>query len=226
MASDVSIGAPPNIEIEAVYERYLALAPWLHPETGLGGKLLFVGELDAEGARLVRAANIAGAASLSATSDSAGQREAIRDGVIDFLVTSLDEALRILKNEIRKKNPVAVGISTSPAHVLAEMRERGVLPDLLRDGCALELAGFISKGAQPIGAAPPATLPRLIVVPSPPAGFENRALALIPESEFAARRWVRLASRYLGPSGRRVRSVPSSPKVAAELSIRPTPKRV
>jgi hypothetical protein len=230
MASDVSIGAPPdgappngappNVEIEAVYERYLALSPWLHPETGLGGKLFLVGELDVEGARLVRAANIAGAASLCATSDPDGQRAAIREGVIDFLVTSLDEALRILKNEIRKKNPVAVGISAPPSHVLAEMRERGVLPDLLRDACALELADFIAKGAQPIGAPPPAPLPRLIVLPSPRAGFENRALALIPETEFAARRWVRLAPRYLGPSARRVRSVPSIPEVAAEFSIR------
>jgi len=221
MASEVSIGAPPSVELEAVYAQYLALSPLLHPETGLGGKLLYVGELDVEGARLVRAANISGAASLSATSDPDRQRWAIREGVIDFLVTSLDEALRILKNEIRKKNPVAVGISAPPSHVVAEMCERGVLPDLLRGECALELADLVSQGAQPIGAPPTAALPRLIVLPSPPAGFETRVLALIPESEFAARRWVRLAPRYVGPSARRVRSVPSSPAVAAELSIAP-----
>ena len=56
----------------------------------------------------MRAANIAGAASLSATADVATQKQAIRDGVVDFLVTSLDEAARILKNEIRKRQPVAV----------------------------------------------------------------------------------------------------------------------
>jgi hypothetical protein len=220
MASDLSIGAPPGVEIEAVYERYLALSPSLHPETGLGGRLFFIGELDVEGARLVRAANISGAASLSATSDPDRQRSAIREGVIDFLVTSLDEALRILKNEIRKKNPVAVGIATRPSRVLAEMRERGVLPDLLRDGCALEFADFISQGAHPIVAASSVPSPRLIIVPAPAPDFEQRVLGLIPESEYAARRWVRLAPRYLGPAARRVRSVPSSPAVAAELSIR------
>lgn len=52
---------------------------------------------------MVRAANIAGAASLSATTDAIAQRNSIRDRVVDFLVTSLDEARRILKNEIRKR---------------------------------------------------------------------------------------------------------------------------
>jgi urocanate hydratase len=220
MSSASGIDPALRAELEAVYAFYSALARDLNPETGVGGRLLYIGELDMEGARLVRAANIAGAASLSATSDSDRQRSAIREGTIDFLVTSLDEALRILKNEIRKKNPVAVGIGAAPARVVAEMRERGVLPDLLRDGCAAELADFVSQGAQPIGAATPASQPRLVVLPSAPHDFEKRVLALIPESEFAARRWVRLAPRYLGPAARRVRSVPSSPAVAAELSIR------
>src|ERR1700726_5021742 len=68
-------------------------------EPSLGGKLLYVGELDEDGCALVIASNIAGSASLSAIANPAAQKQAIRDGVIDFLVTSLDEALRILKNE-------------------------------------------------------------------------------------------------------------------------------
>ena len=38
----------------------------------------------------MRAANIAGAASLGATADAAMQRAAIREGVADFLVTSTE----------------------------------------------------------------------------------------------------------------------------------------
>ena len=84
-------------ELASVYRIYAALAQELDPESGLGGKLLFVGELDQAACRLARAANIAGVASLAASADSAVVRKAMRDGIIDFVVTSLDEALRILK---------------------------------------------------------------------------------------------------------------------------------
>src|SRR5258708_6961879 len=123
---------------------YLALAPKLDPDLGLGGKLLYCGELDPEGFRLVRAANIAGAASLSASADLERQKRAIREGVIDFLVTTLDEALRILKNEIRKRQGVAVGIALPPESVEREMIERGVVPDLLFPGA--EIPGWTDQG--------------------------------------------------------------------------------
>ena len=63
------------------------------------------------GRALLLAGNIAGAASLAVTADAAAQKQSIRDGVADFLVNSLDEALRILKNEVRKREPVAVCVA-------------------------------------------------------------------------------------------------------------------
>ena len=104
----------------------------LDPETGLGGKLFYAGELDEEGRALVVAANIAGAATLAATADRAAQKQALRDGVADFVVNNLDEALRILKNQLRKRETVAVCVALPPSNVESEMNERGVSPDLLR----------------------------------------------------------------------------------------------
>jgi len=101
-------------------------------EPSLGGRLLYSGELDAEARALLVAANIAGAASLAATADAAAGKQAIRDGVADFLVTSLDEALRILKNEIRKRETVAVCVAAASEAVEGEMLRRGVAPDLAR----------------------------------------------------------------------------------------------
>ena len=91
-------------------------------------KVLLRGRVDGEGRALVVAANIAGAASLVATADRAAQKQAIRLGVADFLVNSLDEALRILKNQLRKRETVAVCLGVAPDAVAREMRERGVLP--------------------------------------------------------------------------------------------------
>src|SRR5664279_3235111 len=87
----------------------------------LGGQLFYVGELDEPGRAFAVAANIAGAATLSASAQTTALRHAQREGAIDFLVNSLDEALRILKNEIRKREAVAVSVSLAPADIEADM---------------------------------------------------------------------------------------------------------
>jgi len=164
-------------------------------EPDLGGKLLYVGELDEDGRALVVASNITGAASLSATADQAVQKQAVRDGIIDFLVTSLDEALRILKNEIRKRAPVAVCIADQPCEIESQMAERGVLPDLLRPAGESVPVGPPNSGSVDgalviwnVSAAPAQWIPKL----------DALALdCLVPEAG-SARRWVRMAPRYLG----------------------------
>lgn len=206
-------------EMELVYQLYSGMARELDAETGVGGKLVWAGELDAAGCQLVRAANIAGAASLSATADAGAQRLAIREGVIDFLVTSLSEGLRILKNEIRKRNAVAVGVAESPEGVEAEMRERGVTPDLLRTTAqGAGAAHFLQHGARVVGPERVSNGCEFYVFADAPAEFEARALDLIPETDFALRRWVRLSPRYLGPQARRMRAMPCSREMAATLN--------
>ncbi len=104
-------------------------APGAHPETGLGGKLFYAGELDEAGRALLVAANIAGAATLATTADRAAQKQALREGVADFVVNNLDEALRILKNQLRKRETVSVCVALPPSDVEREMNERGVSPE-------------------------------------------------------------------------------------------------
>ncbi|HWE84262.1 MAG TPA: hypothetical protein VG267_04915 [Terracidiphilus sp.] len=205
-------------ELESVYRVYAALVRDLDSDNGIGGQLLYAGELDEQGGRLVRAANIAGAASLSATNDVSLQRQAIREGIVDFLVTSLDEALRILKNEIRKRNAVAVGVAAAPSQVLAEMGERAVLPDLVR-GASDESADFISRGARAIEPVSLSSAGGLMVVTAPHADFEARVLGLVPESDYATRRRVRLSPRYLGPQVRRMRSLWCKHDLALKLGL-------
>jgi len=201
------------VQVERLYANLMAGADTgTHPDhqRTLGGKLLYAGELDGKGRALLVAGNIGGAASLAATADVAAQRQAIHDGVADFLVTSLDEALRILKNEIRKRETVAVCVAAAPEAIEREMLERGVLPDLLRPGSA-EFAPLLRQGARQIqlpsdkndeifliwrvAAAPAQWLPKL----------DDRALNLLQQDDWGARRWLRLAPRYLGRLGQGVR---------------------
>ncbi len=184
--------------------------PGIDQQSGLGGSLLYAGELDEPGSALVVAGNIAGVATLAASADVARQRQAIRDGVVDFLVTTLDEALRIFKNEIRKRETVAVCVTQPPEVVEREMVELGVLPDLLPPGVlnAPAYKVFLDQGARqvnPISASgshtvltwrvntePASWFPKLDAIADECLGSSRSAEA------WSARRWLRLSPRYMG----------------------------
>jgi len=143
---------------------------------------------------------------LAASADPAIQRQAMRDGVVDFVVTSLEEALRILKNEIRKHQAVSVGIAADPVQVTEEMVGRGVLPDLLAPtgwGRPASEDAFLADGAirlkEPYGGhetyitwavnvQAARWLPRLNLV----------AQSVLPPDDAVRHRWLRLGPRYLG----------------------------
>ena len=123
---------PPVARVRAHYAA-LCAAAGSHFGTGsLAGRLLLIDGLAHEGDALLIAASIAGAASLTLETRTEAVRHCVRNGIVDFAVSTLDEALRILKNEIRKQQPIAVLLEREPAGVLAEMAERGAQPDILR----------------------------------------------------------------------------------------------
>jgi Urocanase Rossmann-like domain len=201
-----------------VYLHYAALmrfAPAIEQDH-LGGKLLYAGGVDARGTALTIAGNIVGAATLAATSDQTANKQAMRYGYVDFVVTTLDEALRILKNQVRKREPVSVCVGAAPVDVEREMLERGVEPDLLRASDyapSSSFAKFVALGARTIELEPLAPDQSLFTVEIPAAltrdsaQIEEILAASIAESDLVNRRWLRLSPRYLGPGARRVRSV-------------------
>ncbi|HTW81188.1 MAG TPA: hypothetical protein VME23_16685 [Terracidiphilus sp.] len=229
IALSLDSASPAVIEFMArVYRNYAALmrcagAPERdHP----GGKLLYAGKLDEAGIAPTVAANIAGAATLIATADQAASRQAMREGTVDFVVTTLDEALRILKNQIRKCEPVSVCVGAAPEDIEREMFDRGVEPDLLpaRDCAPTSLhAEFVALGARRIEPQPFAAGQTLFTVEIPAA--QPRVAARIEEilagslaaDDHVNRRWLRLSPRYLGSHARRMRSVVCGWSAAAAL---------
>lgn len=215
---------------ELVYRAYAALADTFpfDADFGLGGKLLYAGEIGGQSRDLLLAANIAGAASLAASADPAAQREAIRDGVVDFSVTSLEEALRILKNEIRKRQPVSVAVAADPQRLVGQMLDRGVLPDILPSAVDDGMARFVAQGARQISDS---AVDMGEFVPESGFGFVswsvdrefNRwmptldacARGVIPAEDHLRRRWLRLAPRYLGRGAQRLHGVALSAEEAA-----------
>ncbi len=198
-------------------------------EECLGGKLLYTGELDDAGRALAIAGNISGVATLAASAQAVALRHAMHAGVIDFLVNSLDEALRILKNEIRKREPVSVAVSLAPQAIAQEMLDRGVLPDLLPPYLASVPDGssfvtFIAQGAQRVDPTPLPSASKLFIWQIPaefalrPADFDALLLKHLPPSDHIAARWLRQSQRYLGPQFRRLRSLRCDEETASKLT--------
>ena len=64
------------------------------------------------------------------------------------MVTTLDEALRILKNAVRKGDNDSVGLVGNCADLIPEMAKRGVLPDIVTDQTSAHdpLNGYAPNG--------------------------------------------------------------------------------
>lgn len=203
---DLESPSPTGFEFSArVAQAYSALIVNADREAGLGGRLFYVGDLDDVGRACVVAANIAGAATLVATSDRAAQKQAIRDGVTDFLVNSLDEALRILKNQLRKRETVSVCVALSPTTVEGEMKERGVEPDLLRHDVRFAPPHeALVRREDAEAEADLQSIPALVTwrvdseLPRDLARLDEIAVDCLGADEWQARRWMRLAPRYFG----------------------------
>jgi hypothetical protein len=218
--------------VYTLYRRLVSSSP-LREDAGLGGKLLFAGGMDLAGRDLLYASNIAGAASLAVSADPNQQRQAIRDGIVDFVVTSLGEALRILKNEVRKKQAVSVAVAADPRRVFEEMLDRGVQPDLIpprwdEPGTSLlgsdwqrflDLGATVIEGAVGAGKAGAARLGDESPLISWTVNVQHArwlprldlcAQAALPQGELERHRWLRLAPRYLGRLAQRAHAVSMS----------------
>ena len=114
----------------------------------LAGRLIVAGGMGAAGGALPLAAGLHGAAFLGIDVDGERIRRRIRAGYCDYCVNSLDEALRILKNAVRQKQAVSVGLVGNCAELIPELASRGVLPDVLTDQTSAHdlLNGYIPSG--------------------------------------------------------------------------------
>ncbi|PYX08269.1 MAG: urocanate hydratase [Acidobacteria bacterium] len=118
--------------VQGTFETFAA-AGEKHFGGELAGKLIVSGGMGGMGGAQPLAATMTGAAFLGIEVDPERIKKRLKTGYCDFMVTSLDEALRILKNAIRKKENVSVGLVGNCADIIPELAARGVVPDILTD---------------------------------------------------------------------------------------------
>jgi len=178
-------------DLSTIHEHFLALSQIARDRFGesLGGRLLLRSQLDAEGVAAEVAASVAGAASLCVDAHAERLREGLRAGFVDFVVATLDEALRILKNEIRRGRAISVGLTADPDPCFDAMIERGLQPDLLSAIPEHRAGVFLQRGAV-----------SLAVQTSPEAGTSLLGWSGIEDAMSAMRRIAELASASLDPA--------------------------
>jgi urocanate hydratase len=118
--------------VQGTFETFSA-AGEKHFGGDLAGKLIVSGGMGGMGGAQPLAATMTGAAFLGIDVDAERIKKRLKTGYCDFMVTTLDEALRILKNAVRKKENVSVGLVGNCADIIPELAERGVVPDILTD---------------------------------------------------------------------------------------------
>jgi urocanate hydratase len=133
--------------LQGTYETFAAAAR-KHFGTDLAGRLVVSGGMGGMGGAQPLAATLNGAAFLGIDADPERIKRRVKTGYCDVMVNDLDEALRILKNAVRKREATSVGLVGNCANVIPELARRGVVPDLLTDQTSAHdpIGGYIPKG--------------------------------------------------------------------------------
>ena len=133
--------------LQGTYETFAAAARQ-HFGGDLAGRLAVSGGMGGMGGAQPLAATLNGAAFLGIDADPERIKRRVKTGYCDVMVNSLDEALRILKNAVRKREAASVGLIGNCADIIPELARRGVVPDLLTDQTSAHdpLNGYIPQG--------------------------------------------------------------------------------
>src|ERR1700734_1022076 len=133
--------------LQGTYETFAA-AGRKHFKGDLAGKLIASGGMGGMGGAQPLAATLNGAAFLGIDVDPERIKRRVKTGYCDVMVNNLDEALRILKNAVRKREATSVGLVGNCADVIPELARRGVVPDLLTDQTSAHdpIGGYIPQG--------------------------------------------------------------------------------
>ena len=156
--------------LQGTYETFAA-AGRKHFGGDLSGKLVVSGGMGGMGGAQPLAATLNGAAFLGIDVDPERIKRRVKSGYCDVMVNDLDEALRILKNSVRKGEATSVGLVGNCADVIPELARRGIVPDLLTDQTSAHdpLYGYVPKGIS--SRATPLTLRE-----SDPDAYRKRSL--------------------------------------------------
>ena len=118
--------------VQGTYETFVEMGRQHHGGS-LAGRWLLTAGLGGMGGAQPLACVMAGASCLAIECQQSRIDMRLKSGYLDHGTDKLDQALEIINNSCREKQPVSVGLLGNAAEVLPELLKRGVKPDLLTD---------------------------------------------------------------------------------------------
>ncbi len=133
--------------LQGTYETFMSAAK-IHFGSDLRGRLVLTAGLGGMGGAQPLAATMAGASFLGIEVDPTRIKRRIESRYLDRATDSLDEALELVLRAKEQGQALSVGLLGNAAELLPQIRERGVLPDLVTDQTSAHdpLHGYIPAG--------------------------------------------------------------------------------
>jgi len=133
--------------LQGTYETFAAAAK-KHFRGSLAGKFLLTAGLGGMGGAQPLAATMNGAACLAVEVDEHRIQRRLETRYLDRMATSLDEALALIANAKKKRQPLSVGLLANAADVIPKIARGKFLPDVVTDQTSAHdtLNGYVPAG--------------------------------------------------------------------------------
>src|SRR5579872_1236369 len=133
--------------VQGTYETFVEVGR-RHYGGDLSGKWILTAGLGGMGGAQPLAAVMAGASMLAVECQASRIEMRLRTGYLDRQARDLDEALAMIEDSCRAKQPLSVGLLGNAAEIFPELVRRGVRPDVVTDQTSAHdpLDGYLPKG--------------------------------------------------------------------------------
>ncbi|NQY23457.1 MAG: urocanate hydratase [Campylobacteraceae bacterium] len=133
--------------IQGTYETFLSMAK-KHFNGSLESRWILTGGLGGMGGAQPLASTMAGACMLAIECDETRIDKRLETGYCDYKATSLDEALKLIKDATDKKEVISVGLLGNAAEIFPEILKGDFLPDAVTDQTSAHdpLNGYLPIG--------------------------------------------------------------------------------
>ena len=131
--------------LQGTYETFVSAAKKHWNQSTLNGKLVLTAGLGGMGGAQPLAVKMAGGAIICIEIDPNRIQRRIDTKYLDCCTDSLDEALKIAKESMKRNNPISIGLLGNAADIIPEVVKIDFVPDIVTDQTSAhdELVGYI-----------------------------------------------------------------------------------
>ena len=131
--------------LQGTYETFIAAAKKHWNSDSLAGKVVLTSGLGGMGGAQPLAVTMAEGVAICVEVDLDRIKKRIQTKYLDTCTKSIDEAIKLSQNALRKKKSLSIGLLGNAAALIPQFAERGFIPDLVTDQTSAhdELIGYI-----------------------------------------------------------------------------------